>query len=91
MILFHGSEMISYHFTVELSNQIDYNKLVGPIGLHVIFLLTPAENMAGSIALQFHHRNGASRFVNVSFSVPRREQNSLIFFKHVICNKPTNM
>ena len=35
MISFHCSEIISYHFTVELSNQIGTNNLVGPIGLHV--------------------------------------------------------
>ena len=36
MISFH---CISYHFTVEveLTNQIDCNNLVGPIGLYVIY------------------------------------------------------
>ena len=38
MISFHGSE---------LSNQIDCNDLVGPIGLHVIFELTPGVKFGG--------------------------------------------
>ena len=50
-------EVIWYHFTAvkwyhitsrfELSNQIDCNDLVGPIGLHVIFQLTPAVKFGG--------------------------------------------
>ena len=34
------TDVISLH-GFELSNHIDCNNLVGPIGLHVIFLLTP--------------------------------------------------
>ena len=36
IISFHCSEMISYHFTVELSDKIGSNKLIEAIGLHVI-------------------------------------------------------
>ena len=47
MISIHCREMISYHFTVELSNQIDCNKLVGPIGLHVIRYLAAGAKFGG--------------------------------------------
>lgn len=36
IISFHCSEMV-YHFTVEFSDQIGCNKLIGAIGLHFVF------------------------------------------------------
>ena len=77
-------EVISYHFTerndnislhgFELSNQIDCNNLIGPIGLHVMFSRRLASNLA-RIALQFYQR-----FLVLQLG-------DLTFFKHVICNK----
>ena len=51
--------MKSYHITsrLELSNQIDCNNLVGPIGLQVI--------LAGRIALQFYQRNGRFKICQI--------------------------
>ena len=78
-------EVIWCHFTewndiislygFELSNQIDCNNLVRPIGLHVIFQLKPGVKLAGRIALQFYQRFLVLQLIG------------LIFFKHVICNK----
>ena len=58
MISFYCSEMISYHFTglIELSNQIDCNNLVGPLGLHVLFKLTPGVKFGGKNCFEVHQR-----------------------------------
>ena len=56
MISFYCSEMISYHFTglIELSNQIDCNNLVGPLGLHVLFKLAPGVKFGGKNYFEFY-------------------------------------
>ena len=46
MIPVKSYDIISLH-GFELSNQIDCNNLVGPIGLHVIFSLTPGIKFGG--------------------------------------------
>ena len=65
-------DIISLH-GFELSNQIDCNNLVGPIGLHGIFW--PGIKFGGRIALQFYQH-----FLVLQLG-------GLNFFTHLICNK----
>ena len=70
-----------------MSNQIDCNILLGPIGLHVIFWLTPG--------VKFDRKNWREEFgrkylhsytiIKCNFLV--LQLGGLSFFKDVICNK----
>ena len=78
VVIHHFTAVEWYHITsrFELSNQIDGNNLVGPIGLHVIFSL-----MLGII---FGGKNCFTVLSALSCTSTWRFD---FFFKHVMCYK----